>query len=1085
MGGATTLTESFPETSVVYRNANYKKDQNQTVVSVAPGEGKIPTDLMRDDTFDVDGFPHLHPTGRFGLNHPREVKLTKQQYFLQRLQNIDKRWSQNSAYLFAALYCIERESLERQINISYRRGKLLQGSLHQLEDAYSVFDNVPGTVRYWQQKRYEVLAKLEQLGPFQFFFTLSCADKRWDENFVSILRQKGIKIFYRKQASFSQHADAPYNYMPDEIWVKQDGNKEILLKEYLANDNLHELVRKNVLNITMNFDKRVHSFINRIIMPESSPMCTNFYHYRVEFQMRGAGHIHGVLWVNLPKLEEKFPGLQMVISKLKNSSTLTEKEKEVASNFVDAFVTCSLDIEALTDTVKEVQAHYHTATCRKHNTTCRFGYPRFPSNKTIIAQPLNKMNFSSERAYIAEKNKFKVILDSVKEVLTQLEEEQLKIITIEQILSKANVQSEDYYAALNVSQTGACVILKRSPKEIYINNYNPEWLKAWDGNMDLQVCLDFFAIITYITDYYTKSEAGMMSTLKDAAFSCKGKDTRNQMKFMAQTFLNHRQMGESEAFYRIFPHLHLSDSNLKCIFVASGFPENRSHFLRKVKDKIIENDVEEEIEKREHSGIQIPGKEGIYKRAIPVHEKYEARPVALKNICLAQFATSYDTMPVKSGNIMEFSNGVNGLSEEKVIASWNPEYETPLPTYIKLNNDLGYMKLRKIPSVLRIHKLKEDKDPHEFFYSYLLLYRPWQTENELKADDMDACYELYSETEEEEMRNNLGSRRSKIEKTLDRIFPHKNNVEAARAVLENLSNPRPTHIGDHLDPENEQENEELGLEGPREDAEYAARFPVDEIRCNTDELPPKLPYKRINTTDRKRMLESARCLDPDQRKAFDIMIEYVKTLRASERSGTAKPKPPLLKVHGGAGSGKSKFIEITASWCDKWLRHDNTNMIDPDKPTVVKVAPTGKAAGVIDGLTLHSAFHFNFGNEHSSLPDKLRETMRENLSNLTILIVDEMSMVKADLLYQIYLRLQEIKQTKQDFGGVAVILCGDLMQLKPVQGNWIFESPKNPQFQLAHIILPIWNLFQTIELTHNHRQGDDKSYGDLLNRLRI
>ena len=139
--------------------------------------------------------------------------------------------------------------------------------------------------------------------------------------------------------------------MPDDIWVKQDGNKEILLKEYLANDNLHELVRKNVLNITMNFDKRVHSFVKRIIMPESSPMCTEFYHYRVEFQMRGAAHIHGVLWVNLPKLEEKFPGLQIVISKLKNSSTLNENEKEVASNFVDAFVTCSLDIEALDDTV--------------------------------------------------------------------------------------------------------------------------------------------------------------------------------------------------------------------------------------------------------------------------------------------------------------------------------------------------------------------------------------------------------------------------------------------------------------------------------------------------------------------------------------------------------------------------------------------------------------------------------------------------------------------------------------------------------------------------------------------------------------
>ena len=149
--GATTMTESYPEASVVHRNANCRNKESQADVSIAPGEGKIPTDLMRDETFDVDGFPHLHPTGKFGLNHHRNKKLSKQQYFLQRLQNIDKRWSQNSAYLFATLYCLERESLERQINISYRRGKVVQGSLQHLEDAFSVFDNVPGTVRYWQQ----------------------------------------------------------------------------------------------------------------------------------------------------------------------------------------------------------------------------------------------------------------------------------------------------------------------------------------------------------------------------------------------------------------------------------------------------------------------------------------------------------------------------------------------------------------------------------------------------------------------------------------------------------------------------------------------------------------------------------------------------------------------------------------------------------------------------------------------------------------------------------------------------------------------------------------------------------------------
>ena len=72
LGSATTMTETCPEASVVQSEVNGNKGQSQASVSIAPGEGKIPTDLMRDNTFDVDGFPHLHPTGRFGLNHSRE-----------------------------------------------------------------------------------------------------------------------------------------------------------------------------------------------------------------------------------------------------------------------------------------------------------------------------------------------------------------------------------------------------------------------------------------------------------------------------------------------------------------------------------------------------------------------------------------------------------------------------------------------------------------------------------------------------------------------------------------------------------------------------------------------------------------------------------------------------------------------------------------------------------------------------------------------------------------------------------------------------------------------------------------------------
>ena len=50
-------------------------------------------------------------------------------------------------------------------------------SLLKMEDGFSVFDNIKGSPRYWQKLRFNLIAKLEQLGPFQFFYTLSCADK--------------------------------------------------------------------------------------------------------------------------------------------------------------------------------------------------------------------------------------------------------------------------------------------------------------------------------------------------------------------------------------------------------------------------------------------------------------------------------------------------------------------------------------------------------------------------------------------------------------------------------------------------------------------------------------------------------------------------------------------------------------------------------------------------------------------------------------------------------------------------------------------------------------------------------------------
>ena len=117
---------------------------------------------------------------------------------------------------------------------------------------------------------------------------------------------------------------------------------------------------------------------------------------------------------------------------------------------------------------------------------------------------------------------------------------------------------------------------------MWVNNYNPEWILAWNGNMDIQLCLDFFAICTYITDYYNKDETGTMTHLIKAAKQCHGRGQKETMRALAQEFSTHRHVGESEAYYKLFPELHLTESSLKTIFVDTNFPHRRNVFLRKV-----------------------------------------------------------------------------------------------------------------------------------------------------------------------------------------------------------------------------------------------------------------------------------------------------------------------------------------------------------------------------------------------------------------------------------------------------------------------------------------------------------------------
>ena len=119
----------------------------------------------------------------------------------------DTRFEQCSTYVFALSGYIEEKHLERNIGISFVKGKRVlerDGQrYYNLDDGFSVLDNVKGTPRYWKKAKMEMLAKLDNFGPFHIFYTLSCGDMRWDENFTSILKEKGYNIIWTAEMVIS------------------------------------------------------------------------------------------------------------------------------------------------------------------------------------------------------------------------------------------------------------------------------------------------------------------------------------------------------------------------------------------------------------------------------------------------------------------------------------------------------------------------------------------------------------------------------------------------------------------------------------------------------------------------------------------------------------------------------------------------------------------------------------------------------------------------------------------------------------------------------------------------------------------
>ena len=121
-----------------------------------------------------------------------------------------------------------------------------------------------------------------------------------------------------------------------------------------------------------------------------------------------------------------------------------------------------------------------------------------------------------------------------------------------------------------------------------------------------------------------------------------------------------------------------------------------------------------------------------------------------------------------------------------------------LPTFIRINDLLPgepeFMKLRK-PYVVRLHKISREKNPHEFYFSELQLYRPFTNENTLCPDSIDKCKALY-----DEISDHNGQR--KVTNIKQILMEHLESVEDG---TEKANDFLQSNAGALMDPEAEQD----------------------------------------------------------------------------------------------------------------------------------------------------------------------------------------------------------------------------------------------------------------------------------------
>ena len=324
----------------------------------------------------------------------------------------------------------------RQTQGRFHRGQLLtagairnQQVIIPKDDAYHFLKNVRGSPAYCQRVMYDVLAMIRQLGIPTWFLTLSAADMQWPDVIQTIARQYGTVYTEEDIASFEVSGSG-------KIQSQLLGTSSIVSTQIFLKSKAHPL--------------------GELVD----------YAIRIEFQARGSPHAHTILWI-------------------KDAPKLNVDSDEDVCDFIDQYISCTIPEDTeLAEVVCKVQKHRHSSTCRRSG-QCRFHYLRPPSPHTMVAREFPYRMCSTEEA--EEVEAAQATLLTVRKTLD--DKDTPDDITLDDLLKKAKVSYESYIKCLQICCRGN-IVMQRKPAESWINTYNPNVIRVWKANMDLQYILD-------------------------------------------------------------------------------------------------------------------------------------------------------------------------------------------------------------------------------------------------------------------------------------------------------------------------------------------------------------------------------------------------------------------------------------------------------------------------------------------------------------------------------------------------------------------------------------------------------------------